>query len=348
MKRLQRISNPGFTLVEMLVVISIIGILAGLVTVGAMAAIKAAKRALITTELSQLDMGLQNFRSKFNAYPPDGSIYKNLDATLYDADGNGIPDEFEQFFRTAFPNALLYDAANGKTGELDILKTKYGVTGKGYDMFFIDPQTKAPLYTPQTAMVFWLGGMPEDPRNPNSTLIGFSNNRINPLSDTTSTSRLGPFYDAFKPENLRNPPNATTSLLFRAYLAPVKTSTEEPIVYFRAEPGQRGNEYYVAGTVGNNPRMKAAHDMNNNVIRPYYDTRSSAFVNRSSFQILCAGLDGQFFTNNPTVTAANPDNRFLAFPTGVAGGNANLLPYDNANLDDQTNFIKGTIGDEMQ
>jgi prepilin-type N-terminal cleavage/methylation domain-containing protein len=370
MKRLQRTGNqaarcrfytgnPGFTLVEMLVVISIIGVLAGLVTVAAMAAKRAANRALITTDLSQLYASLQTFRNKYGAYPPDGTVYPSFPE--YDANHNGIPDEFERFFQTAFPRANLMS-------ELDILKNKCNISGTGYSMFFVDPNNEnVSFYTPQTAMAFWLGGMPEDvvdniknpnPNfvpNPKSPLIGFSKNPINPLTDTASTSRI--VYFDFKGEYLRNPSSATaTSYLFRAYLPPVKIATEEPYIYFRAEPGQRGYEYFVSPlkTTAVQNKMKASRDLNMNPIaRPYYDTRTNAFVNRSDCQVLCAGLDGLFFTNNPSTGSplGLRDLRFLAFPGGMDGAvtrspfNFSLLHYDNANRDDQANFVNGAIGD---
>ena len=49
----------AFTLVEMLVVISIIGILAGLVTAAAVVARKRAKIAVVVLELNQLDTALK-------------------------------------------------------------------------------------------------------------------------------------------------------------------------------------------------------------------------------------------------------------------------------------------------
>lgn len=62
----------GFTLVEMLVVVVIIGILAGLITAAAMQARRRARIAVIALEISQLDMACKAFKERFGEYPPDG------------------------------------------------------------------------------------------------------------------------------------------------------------------------------------------------------------------------------------------------------------------------------------
>ena len=55
----------------MLVVITIIGILAGLVVTAALVARKRAKVASIGVELNQLDAALKAYKEKFGEYPPD-------------------------------------------------------------------------------------------------------------------------------------------------------------------------------------------------------------------------------------------------------------------------------------
>ena len=61
----------GFTLVEMLVVITIIGILAGLITARRLAARSTPRTPSIVVELSQLDTACKAYKEKFGEYPPD-------------------------------------------------------------------------------------------------------------------------------------------------------------------------------------------------------------------------------------------------------------------------------------
>lgn len=61
----------GFTLVELLTVVVIIGILAGLITAAAIRARNRAKIAVMVMETEQLDMALKAYKEKFGDYPPD-------------------------------------------------------------------------------------------------------------------------------------------------------------------------------------------------------------------------------------------------------------------------------------
>jgi prepilin-type N-terminal cleavage/methylation domain-containing protein len=157
-------------------------------------------------------------------------------------------------------------------------------------MFPRCPEENYPDFTgqsPASALPFWLGG-------PDGN--GFSANPMNPFD--SNASRIGPFFE-FDPGRLKIADNV------RRYYPPRVPGMTAPYVYFRAEAN---------GYEGQNPPLPPGEG---GIARPYRDTRTNNWVNPRSYQILCAGLDGQFGAGQK-------------FPSGE--------DYDAANRDDLTNF----------
>ena len=61
----------GFTLVEILIVIVIIGLLAGMTTTVVVSARRSVNNSVITAQMSQLSIALDEYKNKFGEYPPD-------------------------------------------------------------------------------------------------------------------------------------------------------------------------------------------------------------------------------------------------------------------------------------
>lgn len=134
-----RKSLHGFTLVEMLVVIAIIGILAAILVPALGGAIRRSKIGAVAMELNQLSQAVEAFKLEFSDYPPDFTD----------------PVAFEAFMRKAFPR---------NTREMDYtLSTSWfkappwtPPSGK------VDPRT----LDPAEALVFWLSAIKKNPRDP--------------------------------------------------------------------------------------------------------------------------------------------------------------------------------------
>ncbi|HEY4760363.1 MAG TPA: prepilin-type N-terminal cleavage/methylation domain-containing protein [Thermoguttaceae bacterium] len=313
--------SRGFTLVEMLVVVLIIGILAGLISAAAVQARKRAKVAAIGMEISQLSLALTNYKTQFGEYPPD---FFNI----------GTDESKAIVLRhvtRAFPRFVFPPSATTIAQKWQFLHDEINTT--------TNPPVDINAITldPSTALRFWLGGMPDAQGRP----IGFSKDPAHPFDTiNTPTSRIGPFFD-FDPGRIQTD---------GTYYPPgIPTGSGQPYVYFRAETGQKydssGNlvhgEYYVQLPV-NSSNFKTIALIT--TVRPYWDDRVSGWVNNTSYQILCCGLDGAFGQEN-----VYPSGRIPAgAPSDVIGTDSPSFPAGNFDhLDDQTNFAHGTIGDDL-
>jgi prepilin-type N-terminal cleavage/methylation domain-containing protein len=81
MKNSKRVRHAAFTLVELLVVITIIGILIALLLPAVQAAREAARRMTCSNQLRQLGLALQNYNTSFSAFPM-GAVYGTGNVTL--------------------------------------------------------------------------------------------------------------------------------------------------------------------------------------------------------------------------------------------------------------------------
>jgi prepilin-type N-terminal cleavage/methylation domain-containing protein len=94
--KIQNSKSPAFTLIEMLVVISIIGVIAALVVGLAPAAGRAMRQSRVKGELQQLMTAIDEYKAKYGHYPPDNvdvltgvvnpgtnQLYYELSGTLF-------------------------------------------------------------------------------------------------------------------------------------------------------------------------------------------------------------------------------------------------------------------------
>lgn len=139
----------GFSLVELLVVIVIIGILVGLLIPVLGIARAGVQQAAITTEVATLSQALEAFRTEHNAgYPPDfsGPVIVSGPQTLVQADPIVVNQYLQRLFRYRNPAT-------------DLPRNPDGTVRNNA------AQLMANL-DPSEALVFWLRGFTDDPANP--------------------------------------------------------------------------------------------------------------------------------------------------------------------------------------
>ena len=274
-------TRRGFTLVELLVVIIIIALLAGLVTAGLAAAMRRAKRARITLEISQLSVALQKYKDQYGEFPPDFSV--RLSDQMHNVSYG--PRVVLRHVRKAFPRY---------TGNLSGI-----VNLQGNGVGALDPAE---------ALVFWLGGLP----NAQGVPSGFCKVPAQPfLLPSQNASRTLPLFE-FEETRLADRDNDGWPEYYPPGFVP---GQDPPYVYFAAWPAlyndpDLNHRYHIAARY---PRGSGTPSWG--VARPYALAGSSGlrWVEPQGFQIICAGLDRHFGTGNgpkffPSGTNYSPED----------------------------------------
>ncbi len=351
----RRSLRRGFTLVELLMVIIIISILAGLITATAVPAMRKAKNFTITNEITQLTMALEQYKQEFGDYPPDCAGLQHPDTQV------AAQNEIIRHLRKAFPRYR-----PGTWAEL-VQKVK-DATDKQLNIEDLDPAS---------ALVFFLGGIP-DPNN-HGKLIPFSANPQDPFyfkkdgSEFKLGSRRSFFFD-FDPTRLQVSKGTGGSKVIETKYVPsyVKSQTggdPAPFVYFRARNG--GYNFLPSATASQPARFQCylvdPDDQSDpttaaDISFPYAHCVKDAtagdyhWMNEDTFQIISSGLDGFYFNSGeedeigdlavdgtadpPTVELPSAeDEKTIRF---VGPEAVNLIIAEEDNL---ANFADGVLGD---
>ena len=316
----------GFTLVEMLTVIVIIGILAGL-TLGASIAVRnAVRRGIIISDIKQLEMALQNYKSEFGELPPDFAFCDEVSTR-----GTAARARVVRHLRKAFPRMKLAGADTNAQFATFLAACGLGA-GPGSTQL-----------NPSTALTFWLGGMRDSDGKPQ----GFHEDPTNPFK--AGEPRTKPFYD-FNTERMvglqLNQPNirpASPYVYFRA----VKNIDSGNYEYGAADDSDVFGPFSYAVATNNYcvPYLEDAYDLNPILAVDATDPTITIRTWRApdSYQIIAAGLDGIFSSSTPVLaTPTTPPGPPYAFRFSLVGERFSDADYDNL-----ASFAKGELEDEL-
>lgn len=327
-----RKAESAFTLVELLVVIVIIGVLAGVLLPAAMRAFKSAKEARITTEISQIAAALERYKIEYGEYPPDFSFLYLAGTTSPFNDETKVNDHLRRNFRNRVVNGdPPFVWRNEDTQRL-------GGT---------PPNNPNP--DPAEALFYWLGGTP--PAGRVAIFGGYSKNPAQPKR--ALSGERTPMFE-FDPARLDD--KDEDGLL--EYYPP--GGNQAPYVYFRSTDYIPLLEMIANPPSGANPISQVANGLR---VSPYLTSTESTmnkqfgdigkpnlplnkkwvsddFAAANKFQLISAGLDGEFGDAPLDMAKQNLDGwRQFGFPGGPY-----LSPSGSkAHLDNITNFAEGTL-----
>ncbi len=354
--------SRGFTLVEMLVVIVIIGILASLITGAAIMARHRVRRGMVRTEIAQLEMALTHYKQEVGEFPPD---FANVGNPIW-LQANHAQNAVLRHLRRRFPRysprgnldtpaatptpwlRLRYDILHGENSH----PNSAPVAENGYPLVDINHFGAA------SGLVFWLGGFPETAAEGNRRPAGFHADRQFPFKQ--GLPRTEPMF-SFDPARFEM--DATVPFGFYANSDPAT----RPYIYFRAERLINAAGQYEYGYVYNNafcPLSYPAYNANNiaqDYAVPYLDQPLNTYAdapnpaglnpaqplrtwrNPDTFQILFAGFDNVFGNNQANFRFSRIGQQL---PRVIDANTGQAL--SEGDFDNLTNFTDDTIEAEMQ
>ncbi len=311
----------AFTLLELLIAISIMAILASLIlTVASSAAIKA-HNAQVAADITSLSTGIAAFKQQFGVEPPSSiNLYEKAAGWTNDPRSMGL-------IRQIWPQFDFNYTTEG--GQIDI-------NGDGQ---FIGDGASADTATGEIplsgveCLVFFLGGVPAtlNPLAFGGPPSGFSQNPADPFSVTVSgatrtvvgSNRLS-FTEFDKSRMLLYTPQNGTQHTMNAYVDTL-SGQKQPYLYLSSYGGLG---YNVSGELSS-PPLGTFVDIYRQGPNGSTTSSPSPPWNANSFQIISPGGDQQYGTGGEYETATA--NTLL---TGTTRG------YERDNI---TNFSSGTL-----
>lgn len=302
-----RARRLGFTLVELLVVITIIGILAGLALVALQGVPGAVRNTAVKMELTQIGQALDLYKQERGSYPPDGTslLTANTDRTA----------AINRHLNVLFPqrSATLDTPTNDATRLQAMIDAGYvsnlGHTTNDYQLYQIDPT--------EAYVIF---------------LMGFSPNIELPL---TGTGERNPMFE-FDQTRLSDPDGDGWWSYKPAY-------HDSEIVYFNAKSYATSSSGTITG-ISTVDFSTISGSLASGIARPYATVGpngSIQWVNDNTFQLMSAGSDADFGNFSASTT---PTTAIKLYPAGLQNTSvyANSINYTLEDLDNVANFTEGS------
>ena len=325
--------RTGFTLVELLVVITIIGVLIGLLVPVLWGAVNRANEARVSADINLMATALANFNSKYNRYPPSRVIlsetggYPPAPGTFYAGMPYSEPysniggDPLILPPQNPLPYNLLADYTRLRDQSIQEMRaifpkielsTSVYPGNQTYDFNGNQSRDEALiLLHGHECLTFFLGGIPiydgsritgmggfsQNPRNPFVSSNAESGNRIPPLLEFDSDRLIDDDYDGI-PGYVDTLGKQTSARYFAYFSAYGGAGYDPNDVMFNPQITGETNPFqtFSLSFVVNGNRGTTSYGPN-----PYTSSapvppnnRPATFLEAQSFQIISAGRDRRY------------------------------------------------------
>lgn len=308
----------GFTLLELLIAITIIGILAGLLLPAIGNVRTNARNAQVRVEITGLEGALNDFKAKYGDYPPSRiTLFRN--ATAWKA--NTAEARRSRGILKKFWQDINFDAlSNHWNADVEL---------RGAE-----------------CLVFFLGGLSKgDTDALRGDLIGFSNNPANPF-DRTSSNRTGPFFE-FYLDRLRDAFETSPTYRFQTYVDTLP-GQNTPYLYTTSYDG-RGYEidetnliqWDVTGTGSATHTYAQPNRLRRGAYLQSGKLGDGTFWKNKSFQIISPGADQRFGEGGLWTEATGDESLVKEAPDPYGPTGAKIDRRDER--DNITNFHSGVL-----
>ncbi len=370
-------SPRGFTLIEILVVIAIIGMLMSLSGFAAFQALKNVKEKAIIAEIGRLNTAMESYHEQRNGYPPCmGAI------VFGGASQPALPKNSFYMTRQQMTTAHTqagYNGFNFTTGSLKTATISANVyTYNYYNLTPVNTVVKLDLDTmgPSEALVFWLGGFPCPYINGTyiapKKLIGFAKNPTNPYTLTYSTtqatmsvdqfmqSRTTPLFDfdesrlydsdndgwyeyyPEKPDFTTSPPTAPYVYFDANLYTRWRLDLATPMAPMTPFPAPQS-------IIPNKLNVEQQFALTWGLAMPYAKSvvgTTITWVNPQSFQIIAPGFDHMYSSTSLATSNAATSASINMNPATMVPRVLQDSTITNEERDNFTNFSDQTLGDE--
>ncbi len=302
--------RTGFTLVEILIVVSIIGLLVGLLVAVGAPAISRAREVAVQNEIQQMNAAIEQFRIENGFYPPSFEI---MNAPYPD----GAPVDYPLFRRRFLP-FLSKLSPNHRE-----LETPAGWSSARLEVWW---NSVGQFLNQQTSLAFWLSGVVNNRQYPltggfagaDVVPVGFGVNFFvggAQMSDAQTDQARRRMFHQVDQQRFFDPTNEVPVTEAGTFPAVAVYNQE----FAKKNGAQRFFLYRDSGSYFSPIRGAAYHVAQDAMGNP------TEFANPNTFQLIAPGLDGDFGVVNGT-------NQGFVFAQGVAA-NDNICNFADGRLD---------------